>query len=339
MNLSQLQQNRIPFLGAILGAFLPFLSSAEQGSGYPTLFCHGLHGGPVQAAKYIPKHTALTGETINSPHATEFLSEPLCAPVFPEVSLRNTKTDSRRKTAVCKILGAFDKKMFGYQIEPLATPGLTLAGRGLCIFKNSFAQQPDLDVLASAYKKHHQENPNHKMLLWGCSRGAAAACTFACTHAAEVAQQVQLVVLEGCFDSSVSVIEKRFKRFGKRGIAQIKKFFEKNTQWRENGISPLAVLDKWPDNVPVLFVTSRKDTVVPMECTINCAKKLKELKPNTDVYLLILNKSSHSGYVFDDPADRALYDVVVHAFYQKYGWKHDPAKAALGAAKLERIKL
>jgi alpha-beta hydrolase superfamily lysophospholipase len=216
--------------------------------------------------------------------------------------------------------------------------GPTLAGRGLHIFKNNFGQQADLDVLQLAYEKHKKSNPDHKMLIWGCSRGAAVACTFVCTESADTANHVQLVVLEGCFESSASVIEKRFKRFGKRGVERIKKFFEKRTGWRENAISPLAVLDQWPDNVPVLFVTSRKDTVVPMECTINCVKQLKACKPNTDIYLLVLKNSSHSGYAFDDAGDRALYENVLHAFYNKHGWKYDERKAALGMRHLEKCK-
>ncbi len=312
---------------------------AEPSRAYPTLFCHGLHAGPVQAAKYIPKHTALlTGEIIVSPHATDFLSEPLAVPVFPEINLRNKKTDSYAKSFMCRLARKFDTKIYGYQIEESKTGDLSFAGRGFNIFKNNFGQQPDQDVLKMAYEAHKKAH-HDKMLVWGCSRGAAAACTFMCTQAHDTKEHVQLVVLEGCFESSVSVIEKRFKRFGTKGVNAIKRFFEKRTDWREQGLSPLAVLDKWPENVPVLFVTSRKDTVVPLECTVACAKKLKELKPHVEVYLLILNNSSHSGYVFDDPADRALYEHVIHAFYKKYNWRYDPRKAALGQVQLERIKL
>lgn len=321
---------------AMTGSFLPMI----QARVYPTLFLHGLHAGPLQAAKYIHKHIAsATGETILSRWAINVLSEPLVAPVFGEISLRNRKTDSYSKRVVCGITFLLDKKVLGYEVqEKASSTGFTLAGRGLNIFNNNFGQQADLDVIKLAYETHKQAYPDDKMLVWGCSRGAAAACTFICTES-DAADHIQLVVLEGCFDSSVSVIEKRFKRFGKGGIKRIKKFFEKRTYWRQNGISPLAVLDKWPDNVPVLFVTSRKDTVVPMECAINCAKKLKALKPNLDVYLLVLENSSHSGYAIDNYADRVLYENVVNAFYQKYGWKHDAIKAALGSCDLEKIKL
>lgn len=336
MKLSLLR-NRIFLALAIMGSFLPMV----QAKVYPTLFLHGLHAGPLQAAKYIHKHIAsATGETILSRWAINVLSEPLVAPVFPEISLRNRKTDSYSKSVVCGITNLLDKKVLGYEVqEKTSSTGFTLAGRGLSIFNNNFGQQADLDVIKIAYETHKNAYPDDKMLVWGCSRGAAAACTFVCTESADVADHVQLVVLEGCFDSSVSVIEKRFKRFGKSGIKRIKSFFEKRTQWRQKGISPLAVLDKWPDNVPVLFVTSRKDSVVPMECAVNCAKQLKKFKPNVNVYLLVLENSSHAGYAIDNYADRVLYENVVNAFYKKYGWKHDAVKAALGSSDLEKIKL
>lgn len=336
MKLSLLR-NPIFLVLVIMSSFAPMV----QAKVYPTLFLHGLHAGPLQAAKYIHKHTAsATGETILSRWAINVLSEPLVAPVFGEISLRNRKTDSYSKSVVCGITYLIDKKILGYEVqEKTSSTGFTLAGRGLNIFNNNFGQRADLDVIKLAYETQKNSYPDDKMLVWGCSRGAAAACTFVCTESTDVAHHVQLVVLEGCFDSSVSVIEKRFKRFGKGGIKRIKSFFEKRTYWRENGISPLAVLDRWPDNVPVLFVTSRKDTVVPMECTINCAKKVKELKPNVDVYLLVLENASHAGYAIDNYADRVLYENVVNAFYQQYGWKHDAVKAALGSRELEKIKL
>lgn len=306
---------------------------------YSTIFSHGLHAGPLQLSKYTPRYASLeTGELVVSPRALDLLHGPISAPSFPEISMRNTHLNAGFWTKMMYKATAFmDSWVYGYKIEKVAL-GPTLSGRSLSISQHNFGQYADIDVLKKAYQKHIKSYPDSAVLMYGCSRGAAVTATFVCDEAHTTAQHVTLVVLEGCFDSSVSVIQARYSWLGKRFVAWVKRFFEKKTLWREDGPSPIASIANWPDNVPVLFITSEKDKEVPMACTKNLIASLKEHKPNLDIYFLILKKSRHSTYVFDNQQDRTMYDIVVNAFYKKYGFACDENKAETGYAYLEKIK-
>lgn len=306
---------------------------------YSTIFSHGLHAGPLQLSKYTPRYASLeTGELILSSRALNLLHGPISAPSFPEISMRNTRLKVGLWTRFMYRMTAFmDSWMYGYKIEKVAS-GPTLSGRSLSIFQHNFGQYADLDVLKKSYQEHIRLYPDSAVLMYGCSRGAAVTATFVCHEAHDAAQHVRLVVLEGCFDSSVSVIQERYSWLGKRFVAWVKRFFERNTLWREDGPSPLSSIAHWPDTIPVLFITSEKDKEVPMRCTRNLVAALKKHKPNVDVYLLVLKKSRHSTYAFDNQQDRTMYDNVVNAFYKKYGFICDESKAEAGCVLLEKIK-
>ena len=69
------------------------------------------------------------------------------------------------------------------------------------------------------------------------------------------------------------------------------------------------------------------DKVVKKENTFNIATALAGKRCN-DVYLLILSKSSHPNYMYDDATDRALYESFIHAIYKKYNLEHNPVMAS-----------
>ena len=90
-------------------------------------------------------------------------------------------------------------------------------------------------------------------------------------------------------------------------------------------------------NVPVLFITSKKDTRVPAHSTKNLCTALCNAGYQ-DIYLLELENSHHSGYM-KDPQDAAKYQSVVHAFYKKYGLSHNIEYAQQGITLLEDCKV
>jgi len=89
------------------------------------------------------------------------------------------------------------------------------------------------------------------------------------------------------------------------------------------GHSPAKLVDSFPENVPAIFVTSKKDVSVPAEGTIKLAHALADKKKN-DVYLLVLENSCHTWYVSDDPKDSQNYLSLVHTAYKHYGMAHIP---------------
>ena len=109
-------------------------------------------------------------------------------------------------------------------------------------------------------------------------------------------------------------------------------------RYRSDGPSPLQSVEDFPENIPVVFITSKIDKVVPCSNTENIARALAEKKKN-DVYLLKLERSSHPNYMFDNLKDRDCYETFIHALYKKYNLKHDPELARKGEHLIESCTL
>ncbi|MDX1901509.1 MAG: hypothetical protein SFW66_05835 [Gammaproteobacteria bacterium] len=187
----------------------------------------------------------------------------------------------------------------------------------------SIGQESDM---VSHRKKYElwQENPDRTngLILWGVSRGTAA--TF-CAFSREKYPEVKLVVLEGAIDSLENVLA---KRPAAKTLLKSLSIFVKN-KYQSDGPSPLSMVSDFPEDVPVVFITSKADKEVPCENTENIARALAERGMN-DVYLLVLENSSHPNYMFDHEEDRNCYECFIHAIYQKYQLKHDVILAARG---------
>lgn len=317
---------------------IPVHAVKTNNKNFSTIYTHGLDSGPTQAAKYIPEHiTWLTGETVTCTDGVNVLFEPITAPAMSEINMRNTDTDkwySFFKQITCKITALIGLKAYGISVKQCSQPGLTLAGHGLSLSLKNIGQDADLAKLKAAYEEH-KNNYTQERIMYASSNGAATTCTFIC----EEHPDIKAAVLEGCFDSVSNTITERYEwLLGKRGVSCAESLLQKITSWRKDGISPISVVNKWPAHVPVLFITSLKDTIVPAACTKNLVKELKENVPQALVYLLVLKNSRHPCYVFDDAQDKELYENVVHAFYKTYGIPYDAAKAERGMPHLEAIK-
>ncbi len=189
----------------------------------------------------------------------------------------------------------------------------------------SIGQETDMRSHRKKYDAWLEEkNKTNGLILWGVSRGTAA--TF-CAFAKEKYPEVKLVVLEGAIDSVEEVLSKRKSHIFNTGFAFFKKW--SLIQYHQDGPSPLKSVAEFPENIPVVFITSKVDTVVTCSNTENIANALAE-KGKNDVYLLKLERSSHPNYMFDDKNDRDSYETFIHAIYKKYHLKHDPRLAELG---------
>ena len=91
------------------------------------------------------------------------------------------------------------------------------------------------------------------------------------------------------------------------------------------------------DDIPLLFVTSLKDGLVPPQGTMSLYNLLKA-RGFKKIHLLVLKKSIHPCYMISHDDDRTLYETVVHAFYKHYGLPHNAAKAAQGQAEFEKTQ-
>lgn len=207
----------------------------------------------------------------------------------------------------------------------------------------SYGQTSDIISHHNKYEAwQKREDKKDGIILYGASRGTAATfCAFSKYHYPEV----RLVVLEGAIDSMENVVRRissnifRYESISNSmveylnsGVSYLNR--HKLFGYKRDGESPLKMLNDFPENVPVVFITSRIDNVVPMQNTENIATRLAERGKN-DVYLLKLDNSRHPCYMYDDKNDRDKYESFIHAIYRKYGLQHDKELADKGEKYLD----
>ncbi len=209
--------------------------------------------------------------------------------------------------------------------------------------KISVGQDHDMNSHRKKYDSWlSQKDKSKGLILWGVSRGTAA--TF-CAYAKEKYPEVKLVVLEGAIDSTQNILRKyaskllpinalatRVRSALNAGLS----FFKRKgfIQYDPEGPSPLKSVTEFPKGTPVVFITSKIDSIVHCENTERIAKALAN-KGINDVYLLKLERSSHPNYMFDDVEDRAHYEAFIHAIYKRYDLNYDTKLAAAGEHHLE----
>lgn len=243
------------------------------------------------------------------------------------------------------IITAHQNQSDGVQVSGIdSANGHTVMSHAIHLSEYSLGQSSDLE---SHYKKYQYwqnlqgEDKKDSLILWGVSRGTAATfCALTDPHYKNDYKNIKLVVLEGAVDSIPNVIPKRFGR-ATPVVTHAAKFFHKYNFIKydhENGPSPLSTVQNFPENIPVIFITSKADTIVPPENTHHIAWELAKQQKN-DVFLLELKNSSHPYYMYDNKEDHDRYEQFIHAVYEKYHLAHKPELAAKGREWLDKCKL
>ncbi len=236
----------------------------------------------------------------------------------------------------------------GVHIAPAAQPmHESVANHSQNLSQTSYGQASDIQSHYNKYQAWLSKNDKkNDLILWGVSRGTAA--TF-CAFAKFRYPQTKLVVLEGAIDSVDNIVKTisthtfRSEKWADYAVSAFRKTVSALNYcnlfaYRTNGEAPIDYVEVFPENVPVVFITSKKDSVVPMENTENIAMLLAARGKN-DVYLLVLENSRHPFYMYDDENDRNTYEAFIHAIYRKYGLQHDAALAQAGEQFLEATRL
>lgn len=211
----------------------------------------------------------------------------------------------------------------------------------------NFGQEHDM---LSHRKKYDswliKEKKSEGLILWGVSRGTAA--TF-CAYAKEKYPEVRLVVLEGAIDSSQNILSNYLFAFCPnvylanriKSSINIGLSFFKNRgyiSYDPDGPSPLKSVDQFPEDIPVVFITSEEDKIISCVNTERIAKALANREKNP-VYLLKLKHSRHPNYMFDNSEDRNNYELFIHAIYKKYNLNHDQKLANAGQDLLNSCRI
>ncbi|MGE0206734.1 MAG: alpha/beta hydrolase family protein [Candidatus Babeliales bacterium] len=187
----------------------------------------------------------------------------------------------------------------------------------------NLAQEKDIDRLHAAYERMCQLLPSHDIVLAGISRGASAILNFA---AVKQPKNIRALIAESPFDTLSSVIKHMLIRFHVSWVPFSKHIGHKVCRKifpgvNPKGMFPLNVVEKIPQDMPIMLVHSKKDRTVPINSSRRLYIKLRETG-HEHVYLVELQSGNHGKLIFGPDAD--FYTYVAHAFYKRYNIDHHP---------------
>jgi len=291
------------------------MSSEWIGEQVSTLFYQGMGNSQVQLVKYTGKRgfIATTGEHIILENAFDVIQSPVIGQEIDEVQLKDITKWRGPLVLIQHQITSFYYWYKGINIIPSTEKNSneTVQAHSINLNLVSVAQEVDIE---SHNKKYQKTDPSKELILFGVSRGAATTFNAFCTHKY---LNVKLVILEGCFYTVSEVFNNRYGIFG----PFLYYGFQLLTSHKNNGPSPATLIDEFPENVPIAFITSKIDTSVHKVSTDKVAYSLAKRGKNP-VYLLVLENSSHPNYMFDDPIDTKSYRNFIHALYKKYNLPH-----------------
>lgn len=308
----------------------------------PTIFFQGITESEIQVGRYLahPIFQGATGEQViaNLDKYFPVIRTPWTSPELPEIKPHGSYndnsfvqklfdmafhalTDSRRE-AVGILVHAPNKQELSLKKHSLHLEHVSLGGQG------------DIENHLAKYQECIRTLGPRPIIVYGVSRGAATSFSALCTYP-ETYTKVAGAVLESPYDSIPKVIEQRFA-LSYPLVNWLLSTYLPN--YKPHGPFPISVIDSFPEQIPVLFITSAIDTSVPPERTKKLACALAARRKNT-VYLLELQNSEHARYMLDNRQDAQTYRNVVHAFYRAHNLPHITPFAQAGKDQLLRARL
>lgn len=304
-----------------------------------TIFYQGVYNSQVQLAKYLSNgFIATTGEHVSCDKSLDLIIQPFIGNEIDEIELYELKGWKRifnwlNPLKIFSYIFTFLAQKHNHIVvnsdtESLEAQEQSLKAHYINLSKFNFGQEGDMANHYEKYTSCIKQYPQHDIILWGVSKGAATTLNSLASNNYDISK-IKLVVLEGCF----SDIQKVFLHW-----VQHRSYFDSNywlarlalwlirtglasyvTRYKKDPkYSPINMLQKIPHSVPICFITSATDIVVPCEQTIELYTKLKE-SGHPDVHLLVLKNSRHHAYMFDCIEDRKAYKNFIHKIYSQYG--------------------
>lgn len=314
-----------------------------------TMFYQGVACSQTQISKYIGENfiPMTTGDYVicrgrNNLKPINILFNPFIGAESKDVNLRPFDSFTSQFNPVKLVSASVSMAVNWYQgIEIYdAKTQYRITGsksvHSINISELSLAQETDIASHFEKYQLCKEPDPDVDIVAFGVSKGAATTfVSLAKKHAEGHYSEVKLAVLEGCFRSVEDT-------FFFKALPPAWSIFNTGlslfTKYQKDGPSPGNCVADFPENIPVVFITSEKDRVVPSWSTELLANDLAARGKN-DVYLLKLKNSSHPNYMFDDPEDRDTYEAFIHAIYKRYKLPYIPTFAEKGEALLDKCLL
>ena len=318
-----------------------------------TIFYQGVNASQTQVSKYtgLRGFIATTGEHVVCSSGFDVIEHPFIGKELDEVHLKKICASNRKKIKAFfkhpvlafqqSFNSLFENQLFGITIKSAAQHQKeTVGGHSVHINAMCLAQNADITEHQKRYDLCIKEYPESDLILYGVSRGAAT--TFnACASNQYDPQKIRLVVLEACFDSVTDAVHNSPLFLKWKALEKVfLKTMMTHTQFKQQGIAPINLVDKFPENVPVVFITSERDCIVPLASVQRVVDALKQRGKNP-IYMLVLKHSSHPKYMMDNKEDTENYRDCMHALYKSLNLPYIPEYAQLGEQKglLEKIKL
>jgi len=288
-----------------------------------TIFMQGMMDSQRQCAKYCGSSGAqvATGERVVCPTSNTLMRNPYIGKELDEVILHNSTNYSWYNPLKLVIkfqeqLSCWQGSPFNYQVMG-SIPGMpSVVSHAINVFKLNFGQESDMYQHQAKVNICEQYAPGCNKILWGTSRGAATVFN---AHAKYKYENIKMIILEGCFDTVRHTIETRVPYYLKYLGLHIAfdYFLSFVTEYKRNGISPLISVEYFPEDVPVVFITSCADRNVDKACTDVLVQKLKERGKNP-IHYLVLQNSGHNNYAIGNDDDQKRYCIFLHKLYKKY---------------------
>eukprot|EP01122_Echinamoeba_exundans_P004033 TRINITY_DN14067_c0_g1_i1.p1 TRINITY_DN14067_c0_g1~~TRINITY_DN14067_c0_g1_i1.p1 ORF type:complete len:269 (+),score=23.08 TRINITY_DN14067_c0_g1_i1:66-809(+) len=171
------------------------------------------------------------------------------------------------------------------------------------------------DVLNHQRRLKDADSSGESLICFGVSRGAMT--TFISLALNPPPKSVRLVILEGSPDSIPNVLQARYGNFFGRVAEILISAVTRYHMTRARTHSALALVDSFPKDLPVAFITAERDAAVPASNTLRLAEALKQTG-HQKVHVLVLKHASHDSYITGHPDDRKRYVEFVNELRQKY---------------------
>lgn len=171
-------------------------------------------------------------------------------------------------------------------------------------------QNDDIKCVQDGYEKVDLDK---KIIAFGVSRGVPAIINWYASS--EQKPKINGFIFEGG-PSTLANIVKYSTGINRYYYELIEKIAPYVTRYDPNGQNALEEVTKLPHDVPILFISSVNDYVVPWKTSFELYEKLCA-SGYTNVQFVLLEKSAHNGYIVDDPNDRQKYIDAITEFMSK----------------------
>lgn len=298
------------------------------------IFSPGMNANERQVTRYCGQYRTSTGQIVSAEGISVLHADQTTSVNFSEIIMPNESGHQQAswfKSPAHFLAATYNaivsQRMARYdmyenvKISPATTVN-DVSKNNIDHTKINLAQEADIEALSLAYDMHVERFPDVPIVMYGVSRGAATTLRFMTTvYLTKKIKLVKAVVLEGCFDSIEHLLREKFAPLVNAipgSFPFIKKMFSVVFPSHDfDGPSPIQNAANFPLDIPILFITSKEDHLVPAVCTKTLYNKLLETG-HKDAYLVELEKSSHPRYCNEDKEDVQKYQEAVMAFYEQY---------------------